>query len=115
MARRPLLNVEIDDSDLLLDFDHISAAIDPELERLNAEIGQLVEDAAEGPTPVRTGFLLGSIFWEPDGKLSVTVGPHADYAPFVHERVPFMLIAFQNAEPEIDRLIDAAAERIVES
>jgi hypothetical protein len=111
----PLLAVEIEGPDLLAELTTIANAITPELASVAGQIGQAIEDAAAGPTPVRTGRLLASIFWEVDSAAGVVVGPHVSYGPFVHERVPFMLMAYQIAEPEIDRLLDAAGDRIVEA
>jgi hypothetical protein len=111
----PILSVELDGPDLLADLTSIAGAIGPELTALNAEIGQAIEDAADGPTPVRTGALLRSIFWEVDGPAGLTVGPHLDYGEFVHARVPFMLMAYQIAEPAIDRILDRAGDHIVEA
>ena len=109
------LHIELEGPDLLAELSGIADAIPPELSSLSGQIGQAIEDAAEGPTPVRSGRLLASIFWEVDSAMGVTVGPHVDYAPYIHARVPFMLIAYQIAEPEIDRLLNEAADRMVES
>jgi hypothetical protein len=111
----PLLHVELEGPDLLAELTAIAGAIAPELANVAGHIGQAIEDAAEGPTPVRSGRLLASIFWETDSAAGVTVGPHVDYGEFVHQRIPYMLIAYQIAEPEIDRLLDAAGDRMVEA
>jgi hypothetical protein len=109
----PLLTVELHGPDLLAELTAIAGAIGPEITALNAEIGQAIEGAAEGPTPVRSGALLRSIFWEVDGPAGIIVGPHLDYGEFVHQRIPFMLMAYQIAEPTIDRLLDRAGDAIV--
>jgi hypothetical protein len=111
----PFLTVELDGPDLLAELTSIAGAIGPELTAVNAAIGQAIEDAADGPTPVRTGALLRSIFWEVDGPAGLIVAPHVPYAPFVHEHIPFMLMAYQIAEPTIDRLLDRAGDHIVGS
>jgi hypothetical protein len=110
----PLLHIELEGPDLLAELSAIAGAITPELAELSGKIGQAIEDAATGPTPVRTGRLLASIFWETDSAAGVVVGPHVSYGDFVHQRIPYMLMAYQIAEPTIDRLLDAAGDRMVE-
>lgn len=107
------LHVEMEGPDLLAELTSIAGGIGPELTDLAGQIGEAIEQAADGPTPVRSGRLLASIFWEVDSAMGVTVGPHVDYGIFVHERIPFMLMAYQIAEPEIDRLLDQAGDRMV--
>lgn len=107
------LHIELDDTDLLADLRTIARQIPDETQRLVEQIGQLIEDASRDTTPVRTGFLRDSIFWERESGFEVVVGPHASYAEFVHARIPYMLMAYQIAEPSIDRLLEAAAERMV--
>jgi hypothetical protein len=109
----PLLHVELEGPDLLAELTTIANAITPELASVAGQIGQAIEDAATGPTPVRTGRLLASIFWEVDSGLGVTVSPHVEYGEIVHRRIPYMLMAYQIAEPEIDRLLDRAGDRII--
>jgi hypothetical protein len=111
----PFLSIDLDGPDLLAELTSIAGAIGPEITALNAEIGQAIEDAADGPTPVRTGALLRSIFWEVDGPAGLIVGPHLDYGEFIHRRIPYMLIAYQLAEPTIDRILDRAGDHIVEA
>lgn len=111
----PFLSVELHGPDLLAELTSIAGSIGPELGDLSGRIGQAVEDAADGPTPVRSGALLRSIFWEVDSAAGVIVGPHLDYGEFVHARVPFMLMAYQIAEPTIDRLLDQAGDHMVAS
>ena len=109
------LHIELDDTDLLADLSAIARAIPRETQTLTEQIGKAIEDASAPPvTPKKTGFLADSIFWEPDGQFQVIVGPHASYADFVHARIPFMLHAYQIAEPAIDRLIEDATDRMVE-
>ena len=108
------LRVEIEGPDLLAELSGIAGVIPDELRAMSEAIGQAIEDAAEGPTPVRTGALLRSIFWEVDSAAGVTVGPHLDYGVFVHQHKPFMLEAYQIAEPTIDRLLSQAGDHIVE-
>ena len=84
------LRIDLDDSDLLADLSAMADQIPDEAQRLVERIGEAIEDASAPPvTPKKTGFLADSIYWEPDGKLQVTVGPHASYGPYVHARVPF--------------------------
>ena len=109
------LHIELDDADLLADLNAIARAIPRETQTLTEQIGQAIEDASAPPvTPKKTGFLADSIYWEPEGQFQVVVSAHADYAPYVHQRVPFMLHAYQIAEPEIDRLIEDATDRMVD-
>lgn len=108
------LHIELDEADLLADLSALVDQLPDETRRLLGQIGQAIEDASRPPvTPKKTGFLANSIFWEVDGPFQVLVGPHAPYADYVHARVPFMLDAYQIAEPSIDRLIDAAERRMV--
>jgi hypothetical protein len=110
-----LLSIELDATDLLADLSAIGRAIPAETDRLVERIGQAIEDASAPPvTPKKTGFLADSIYWEPDGRFQVIVGPHASYGEYVHRRIPFMLHAYQIAEPTIDALIEDAADRMVE-
>lgn len=109
------LHIELDDSDLLADLSAIAASIPRETQTLTEQIGQAIEDASAPPvTPKKTGFLADSIFWERESEFSVIVSAHASYAPYVHQRIPFMLHAYQIAEPEIDRLIEDATDRMVD-
>lgn len=110
-----LIHIELDETDLLADLRALAAAVPRETTRLTEQIGQAIEDASAPPvTPKKTGFLADSIYWEPDGQFQVIVGPHASYGEFVHRRIPYMLHAYQIAEPEIDRLIEDATDRMVD-
>jgi hypothetical protein len=110
-----LLHIELDQTDLLADLSAIAASIPREAQTLTEQIGQAIEDASAPPvTPKKTGFLADSIYWETEGPFQVIVGPHASYGEYVHARVPFMLHAYQIAEPTIERLIEDATDRMVD-
>ncbi len=70
----------------------------------------LIEGKAKEVTPVITGYLRGSIRSEITRHRAI-VAPHAEYAPMVHARKPFMKWGAEKAAPGIKKIFESAINK----
>lgn len=72
--------------------------------------GLLVEREAKMLTPVRTGRLRASIsvYTPLNVRDAVAIGPHTNYAVYVHRRIPFMTAGFYTAKGRIETILSQA-------
>lgn len=77
----------------------------------------LLENRAKREAPVDTGRLMRSISTASEGPFRRSIGPHVNYAIYVHEGTrfqranPFLTRSVSQVEGDVDRLFGAALER----
>lgn len=100
------------------DLDKVLASLSPEAlaaERrgIMQRIVLTVESKAKEYTPVRTGTLRRSITGRVEGAGERgLVGTNVRYGPIVHQRRPFLEQGLSASEFEIERILQAAADRL---
>jgi hypothetical protein len=70
--------------------------------------GYLVERESKMVTPVRTGRLRASIDTQQKTPYSVAIGPHTNYAIYVHYHTPYMTSGFYSAKARIESIMGIA-------
>lgn len=84
-------------------------------ERVMRKATLLALRASQAHTPVRTGTLRRSETTRVEqGGMRGFIGANVEYAPFVHERIPFFQLGIEDARAEIEKALAQEAERFLD-